>query len=177
MAARASSQNKLPRWPLSPKRLPPRSYAHRYPRCKWHAETTNGQDDASSFPSGAPFRLLCRSGTLAVRASQAPAMACRLLGVDPHRASQLPVLSRNDWHRSGWPFAMIPPGALESMPVRVDDARRLANVGAAEPQLRLGKAEDDHLNVKGVVASALGDHAPGQANEILETVQDAGNVP
>src|SRR6202789_386780 len=177
MAARASSQNKLPRWPLSPKRLPLQSYARRYPRCKWHAETTSAQDDASSFRSGAPFHLLCRSGTPAAQASQAPAMACRLLRVDPHRASQLPVLSRSDWHRSSWPFAMIPPAALESMPVRVDDARRLANFCGDEPQLLLGKAEDVHLNVERVVCGALGDDAPGQNIEILETLQDAGNRP
>jgi len=63
------------------------------------------------------------------------------------------------------------------MPVRVDDARRLANFCGNEPQLLLGKAEDVHLNVKGVVGSALGDDAPGQDIEILETLQDAGDGP
>jgi hypothetical protein len=85
------------------------------------------------------------------------------------------LLSRNDWHRSSLPFAMIPRAASESMPVRVDNTRGLADFRGDEPQLLLGKSEDIDLNVKGVVGSALSDDAPGQNIEILETLEDAGN--
>lgn len=72
---------------------------------------------------------------------------------------------------------MIPRAALESMPVRVDDARRLANFCGDEPQLLFRKPEDVHLNVKSIIGSALGDDAPGQDIEILKALQNAGNGP
>src|SRR5277367_3311518 len=177
MAARASWQNTLRKWRLSRKRPPPRSYAGEYPHCRWRAGTMNGRDDASSCRSDAPFHLLCRSGSPAVRERQESVMACRLRGADLHRALQLPVLSRNDSRRSRQPSVMIPRAASESMPVGVDNARRLANFCSDEPKLLLGKSENVHLNMQGVVGSALGDDAPGQDIEVLKAFQDASNGP
>jgi hypothetical protein len=72
---------------------------------------------------------------------------------------------------------MIPRAALQSMPVGIDNARRLANFCSYEPKLLLGKPENVHLNMQGVVGSALGDDAPGQDIEVLKTFQDASNCP
>ena len=61
------------------------------------------------------------------------------------------------------------------MPVRIYNARRLANFCSDEPKLLLRKSEDVHLNVEYVVGSAFGDDAPGQDIEILKALKNASD--